>query len=373
MVAGAGPTRPYPVSKCRRTGQIYFQMNRSYINRNLHSMDHLELWLLMAIATVFALRLFLVITGYPQVGGSVLHIAHVLWGGLLMAVGTITLFAFVGKIPETLGTMASGIGFGLFIDEVGKFVTKDNNYFFQPSVAIMYTVFVLLYIIARWVLTSIRYSETEYLVNSINEMREIPVGAATIAEKRTVLYDLGNSNPANPLVRDLKQLVERIETTGSGRHGLYVRWRDAFIRGYSALTSKTWFTRVIAGFFILQFIGTLSIVLAVLFDAGQVASDLDGFGFADWAILASNAISAVYITWGILLLKRSRLRAYMMFDRSVLVQLLLGEVFLFYKDEFGALPGFIFYLLLLLAIRLVLRREKNAEIEAHVASANPMD
>ena len=31
--------------------------------------------------TVTLVRLFLELTGYPQVGGGTLHIAHLLWGG----------------------------------------------------------------------------------------------------------------------------------------------------------------------------------------------------------------------------------------------------------------------------------------------------
>ncbi len=40
--------------------------------------------------TVIATRVYLELTGYPQLGNSVLHIAHALWGGLLLiiAVGT---------------------------------------------------------------------------------------------------------------------------------------------------------------------------------------------------------------------------------------------------------------------------------------------
>ena len=35
-------------------------------------------------STVIITRLFLELTGYPQLGNSELHIAHVLWGGLFL-------------------------------------------------------------------------------------------------------------------------------------------------------------------------------------------------------------------------------------------------------------------------------------------------
>jgi len=46
--------------------------------------QYLIITLLSFAASVILIRLFLELTGYPQVGNSELHIAHVLWGGLLL-------------------------------------------------------------------------------------------------------------------------------------------------------------------------------------------------------------------------------------------------------------------------------------------------
>ena len=130
---------------------------------------------------------------------------------------------------------------------------------------------------------------------------------------------------------------------------------------------------MVAAFFILQFLGTLSLALTILFDPGSLADQIEDFTFSDWAILASDVISAVFIALGVLRLRRSRLEAYRMFERSILVQILLGQMFLFYKDEFSAVPGFVFTLLLLLAIRFIIQREQHEIIGAAIASPRSMN
>ncbi len=83
--------------------------------------------------TVVITRVFLQLAGYPQVGNSVLHIAHAIWGGLLLFVAVLVTLLLANRWAVTASAVLSGIGVGLFIDEVGKFITQKNDYFFhQP-------------------------------------------------------------------------------------------------------------------------------------------------------------------------------------------------------------------------------------------------
>ena len=99
--------------------------------------------------TVVVTRAFLQLAGFPQVGGGGLHVAHVLWGGLLMAVAVVLALSFAGPVVRPLVAFVGGIGFGLFIDEVGKFLTQDNDYFYAPAPMIMYVTLVLLMVCGR--------------------------------------------------------------------------------------------------------------------------------------------------------------------------------------------------------------------------------
>jgi hypothetical protein len=97
--------------------------------------------------TVIATRVFLELTGYPQIGNSVLHIAHALWGGLLLIVAVYLPFALANRWALQASALLGGVGIGLFIDEVGKFITQANDYFFAPALSIIYG-FVLLNVFA---------------------------------------------------------------------------------------------------------------------------------------------------------------------------------------------------------------------------------
>ena len=94
------------------------------------------------LSVVFT-RLFLQLTGYPQVGGKTLHIAHLLWGGLFLFIAALAMLVFANRWVYRLGAILSGLGVGLFIDEVGKFITRSNDYFYPPAAPIIYAFFLI--------------------------------------------------------------------------------------------------------------------------------------------------------------------------------------------------------------------------------------
>lgn len=99
-------------------------------NRQLNSL--LELFLVASVSSVLVIRFVLAASGYPQLGGSSLHIAHMLWGGLLMLVALVFLLAFLGRRIQVLAALLGGLGFGTFLDELGKFITRATNYQTAP-------------------------------------------------------------------------------------------------------------------------------------------------------------------------------------------------------------------------------------------------
>jgi hypothetical protein len=107
------------------------------------SVQYLVFLLVSFALSVSLTRLFLSLSGYPQVGNSELHIAHVLWGGLLLFIGTLLPLLFSNRRVYQAAAILAGIGVGLFIDEVGKFITQSNDYFYPAAAPIIYIFFML--------------------------------------------------------------------------------------------------------------------------------------------------------------------------------------------------------------------------------------
>ena len=104
---------------------------------------YLFLMLVSFAATVIGTRWFLELTGFPQLGGGDLHIAHALWGGAALFAAAILPILLAGRAVYTTSAVLAGIGGGLFIDEVGKFITATNDYFYPAAAPIIYATFLL--------------------------------------------------------------------------------------------------------------------------------------------------------------------------------------------------------------------------------------
>ncbi len=120
----------------------YFHSVRSPVRRP-GADSYLLITLLSFALSVTLTRLFLYLTGYPQLGGGTLHIAHVLWGGLLLFIAALLPLLLANRWVYQVGAVLAGVGVGLFIDEVGKFITRTNDYFYQPAAPIIYAFFLV--------------------------------------------------------------------------------------------------------------------------------------------------------------------------------------------------------------------------------------
>ena len=165
----------------------------------------------MAVTTILVIRTQLWLTNYPQLGGHGLHIAHLLWGGMFMVIAIGILVTFLGRSPRRVAAIVGGVGFGFFIDELGKFITADNNYFFKPAAALIYLIFIGLFLLTRAFQRERGLSSAERLSNAIDLAGEAAAGRLDAAGRARALALLDGADPQDPLVQP------RPASAGGGR------------------------------------------------------------------------------------------------------------------------------------------------------------
>src|ERR671929_2417582 len=92
----------------------------SEVIRNVDAGSCFETFLVSAVTAILAIRVYLELAGFPQVGGRGLHVAHMLWGGLLMLVAVVLLLAFLGKRTKRLAALIGGGGGGGLVLGLGE-------------------------------------------------------------------------------------------------------------------------------------------------------------------------------------------------------------------------------------------------------------
>lgn len=339
-------------------------MKRVLFIRNIQARDQLELFIVSAISSLLLLRYYLYLTGYPQVGGGNLHIAHMLWGGLLMLASLVLLLAFLGRRLQRLAALLGGIGFGIFIDEIGKFLTKDNNYFFRPSIGIIYAIFVLLYLAASFLTRGERLSSTEYQLNALSQLEEAVLREMDEREKAAVASLLRKADPASPITRQLQAFLGSVDAAKPGQPNLARRAYARFSRWYERIWRRRSSDAIVRLFFAAQIIAFVVAVVAAIY--GNIDDVRDFFaGHASYghSLVIGQAVGTAIAAWfagvGLYRLRRSRTEAFEWFRRATLANLLFTEFFIFGRLQFGAMPSFIFNLVLLILIDFVLTHERR--------------
>ncbi|MGD1048557.1 MAG: hypothetical protein ABR899_07395 [Candidatus Krumholzibacteriaceae bacterium] len=293
-----------------------------------------EIFLVSAVVSVLCIRAALSITGYPQIGGGGLHVAHVLFGGLGMAIALVLMMVSLTEPAINLAAVIGGVGFGAFIDEIGKFLTSDNDYFYRPAVAVMYMTFVAIYIAVRSIERRARPSQGTYLANVLDLTKEAVAGNLDEEEARRAREYLARCDQGDPVVVSIGTVLDRIGSAPLHAPGLIARNKNRMRSLYRGVMQQRWFTTLVVSVFVGT--GLVAFVQGIVVLAGKRRSELS---FAGWGELVSDLAVGVFIVLGLIRMRGSRLAAYRMFARAVLVSIFLAQMFAFYRIQFWAIAG----------------------------------
>ena len=326
-----------------------------------------DTFLIVAALTVLALRVYLAAAHYPQLGGNGLHIAHVLWGGLLMAVAIGILLSLLGPQSQLVAAVVGGAGFGLFIDELGKFLTSDNNYFFKPTASLVYAVFVAFFLAVRELRRYRKLTPRENLVNAAESAKELAMGPISTVTRAHALGWLDNADQAQPLTQLLRRQFEQASVAPE-RHSRPYEWAMVARARYVSVMHAKWFRRVVITIFCIQAVGVvLTFVYTSAVAVGAIAGSAGALeewnatlrgGPIIWTTLLGTLIAGGFTVAGVTQIPRSRRRAYRSFETALLIDLLLVQPFTLLDTGFAGLTQVFIDLGLLLALHYMQAEER---------------
>lgn len=320
--------------------------------RNIEADSYRENFLISAVVSIFIIRIYLHLTNYPQIGGGVYHIAHILWGGFFMMAAILILLSYLNEKTKIIASVLGGVGFGAFIDELGKFITKDNNYFFQPTIALIYIIFVLLFLISRFIPNYREISEREYLVNALEMIKESAINDFDEEEEKLAKEYLSKCDPHNPIVKALKRLLTQLEVEPNPPPGIFTKMRRALRIWYYAVAKAGFVINIVIVFLIIQTLFTI-VQISTLSLYHPLLS------FSDWGQIYSSVLAGIFVLIGLLSLRFSRIEAYRFFRISVLVTILLTQFFVLVHLGWYDIVGLALNIFALFVINYAMFRDKE--------------
>lgn len=331
---------------------------------------YLLITLVSFAATVIGTRWFLALTGFPQIGGGDLHIAHALWGGVALFAAAVLPILLAGRFVYTVSALLAGVGIGLFIDEVGKFITAENDYFYPAAAPIIYATFLLAVLVWLRARRPHDPDPRSQLLTALELFEESVEGDLQRAERDTLRERLASAAARAPrdeqrrLALDLLAFVHaedlRVAPDPIDRFGgIRERWRsraDRWVGGRGlriVLIAALLLTGVGQ---ILAFIGT---GVEAQLDASRPPTAFTRFQLVHLAVEA--VAGALLVAGGVLVSVVGRHRVgWTLAYFGLLVALTLADLIAFYIRQFDSIEVAFWHLLLLIAV-IAYRKELRTE------------
>jgi hypothetical protein len=340
---------------------------------------YLFLTLVSFAGTVMATRVYLQVTGFPRIGGGELHIAHALFGGFFLIVAAVLPIVLAGRRVYRVSAVLGGIGIGLFIDEVGKFITTSNDYFYPAAAPLIYATFLIVVLVYLRVRRRIQPDPRSLLLTSLQLMEEAVDDDLQDDERDLLRYRLGAAAVQAPLEEQRRLASALLAFVQSheldiapdefSRLQPLLDWwtahRDDWIGGRGARAA------LLVALFISGVRAIVDLGMAIS-QIGSVDPDVSTRLFSlDMLHLLVEGVAGVLLLAGALLMAltgRDRLGSTLA-EFGLLVSLALADLASFYLRQFATIEIALLHGLLLFGV-IAFRRQLRADARA-ARSAHP--
>lgn len=129
----------------------------------------------------------------------------------MMAVAVIAAVSYLPPFTRSFAAFLGSAGFGRFIDEIGKFVTRDVDYFFQPAIAIIYITFVAMYLTFREI-GQRPLDADEATLNAIEALKDASLGRLSEPDRHAAIARLDGTHATGDLAARIRGLLVDVST-----------------------------------------------------------------------------------------------------------------------------------------------------------------
>jgi len=317
--------------------------------------QYLENVIVSSALTLIVIRVFLRLTGYPRLAPGNLHIAHAVWGGVILLCAGLLALTYRNQLVLSLSSVLTGVGWAFFVDEVGKFLTAEQDYFFRPAAPLIYLSFLVLwYLSIRVRRFEAPKAEIYHALDRLEEVMEASIDPADLQALKARLRRLSESPDdglSDELARALLDFVQRREIRV--REPVPSGWSMTFIQlrhrvdqlVLSARASRLWMPAALYTYaFVLGsnvFAHLLPLVAPDLapalyagLDVSPLSSVITTFFFV--VLLALRTAVAALLIGSAHRIREGDLRGWHLAHRALLVSIAGADVLLFYFSQFSA-------------------------------------
>jgi len=343
-----------------------------------HAAEYLLITLISFATSVGGTRLFLEITGYPKLGSGEIHIAHVLWGGLFLFIASLLPLILANEWGLQLSALLAGFGIGLFIDEVGKFITQTNDYFYPAAAPIIYVIFLLTVLLFAQIRNNRKTStrtEMYGILEDFNEVLDHDLSTDEYNDLLTRLDIVISKNETAALVELAQSLKDSLEANRSRVVPKAPMLFDR-IRIWSLRLENKWLDRkrlrhiLIIGLLVWGVWALVSPIgfLLISRDASQLQVFLDqlisnrlvrtasGLNWFEARVLLEGSVGVISLVAAGLMIVKAEKKGVWTGIVDLLITLTLVNPLVFYFDQFSSMIAAIFQFVLFIFLLRYRRR-----------------
>ncbi len=355
MTAAQGPADPYAAPKVPAVQTTSFWR---YPVPRRHGYRYVLVVLVAFASTVIVTRWLLDLAGYPKLAAGDLHVAHALWGGLLLYAAALLPLAMAGRTAYLISALLSGVGMGLFIDEVGKFITERNDYFYPVAAPLIYASF-MISVFAWLQIRRRRPGDAKgHLLSALEGLEEAVVGDLQRTERRELLEELerarsgGETEAQRLLASAMHRYLASEASTAARRRTAWDAVRLGWLRRRRRWIGGRGVRAVVGSALFLAGVNAIAVLVLTLIAMAH------GFRPEETAplvwrlahLVAEGVAGSMLLAGAVLSLSGRRESGFRFAFRGLIVALTLADVLAFYIQQFESISTALFHVALLLVV-----------------------